>query len=354
MRLNFLMAAGAAVFFGCGTADPAVADPSGRIVASIKPVHSLVSAVMAGVGEPRLIIRGTASPHTFSLRPSDATVLEDSRVVFLVDESLETTLAGPIDTLASKARVVMLSEAEGLVRRPFREGGAFEAHDHEEHELPDEDEGNDHGSDEGHGHHDGGRPGEGMAAHEDDHHGSEEPGVFDMHIWLDPVNAGAMVRMIATTLSEVDPANAAAYAANTQVLLHRLEDLTAEISAETEPVRARPFIVFHDGYRHFEDRFGLAAVGSVVVRADRSPGVRRIQELRDKVRELGATCVFAEVQFEPRLVDTIIEGTSARLGILDPLGTMTEDGPEAYFALLRTMAASFKDCLMSVAQGQSE
>ena len=158
MRLNFLVAAGAAVFFGCGTADPAVADPSGRIVASIKPVHSLVSAVMAGVGEPRLIIRGTASPHTFSLRPSDAAVLEDSRVVFLVDESLETTLAGPIDALAGEARVVMLSEAEGLVRRPFREGGAFEAHDHEEHEPSDEDEGDDHGGDEGHGHHGGNRP----------------------------------------------------------------------------------------------------------------------------------------------------------------------------------------------------
>ena len=118
-----------------------------------------------------------------------------------------------------------------------------------------------------------------------------------------------------------------------------------EIAQDVAPVRGRPFIVFHDAYRHFEDRFGLTAVGSVVVSAEQSPGVRRIVELRDKVRQLGATCVFAEVQFEPRPVDTIIENTQAKAGILDPLGAAAESGPGAYFELIRNMAASFKDCL---------
>ena len=216
--------------------------------------------------------------------------------------------------------MIALSEAQGLVRRPLREGGTFEAH--------------------GHG--------------TDDDHDAHRRGAFDMHIWLDPVNAGAMARAIAGALSKADPTNAGTYAANTQSLLRRLEEFTRQIAAEVAPVRGKPFIVFHDAYRHFEDRFGLTAVGSSVVSPDRSPGVRRISELRDKIRELGVTCVFAEPQFEPRLVDVIIEGTPARTGTVDPLGATIENGPELYFTLIRNMAASFKSCLAPAGQGRNE
>ena len=341
MLRRFRLATAAAAFFNCAVAGPAAAGGAVRVAASIKPVHSLVSAVMAGVDEPRLIMRGVTSPHTFSLRPSDAAVLEDADVIFLIDESIETSLAGPIDTLAGSARVITLSEAKGLVRRPLREGGTFEAHGH--------------GNDDDHGRHEGEEhAGEGPAAHGDDDRDADEHAAFNMHIWLDPVNAGAMARMIAGTLSEADPANAAMYAANALVLLRRLDELTAQISAEVASVRGKPFIVFHDAYRHFEDRFGLTAAGSAVVSPERSPGIRRILELRGKVRDLGATCVFAEPQFEPRLVNTIIEGTPARAGTVDPLGAAIESGPGLYFTLLRNMAASFKDCLVSAGRGRNE
>ena len=106
-----------------------------------------------------------------------------------------------------------------------------------------------------------------------------------------------------------------------------------------------PFIVFHDGYRYFEDRFGLTAAGSVVISPERAPGARRVSELQDKVRELGVVCVFDEPQFDKRLVRTVIEGSDVRSGTVDPIGATIEDGPELYFALLRNMAASFKNCL---------
>ena len=291
-----------------GSASPSAEaiDAANQVVASIKPVHSLVSGVMAGVGEPHLIIRGTTSPHAFSLRPSDAASLENARVVFLVGKSVETSLVSSVGTLARHARIVLLSEVQGLIHRPLRDGEDFETRGH----------------------------------HEDN-----GDGALDLHLWLDPANAGVMVRVIADTLSEADPANAGAYAANAEMLLRRLEDLTAEIATELAPARDRPFIVFHDAYQHFEDRFSLEAVGSVMVNPDQAPSVRRIMELRDKVRRLGAICVFAEAQFEPSLVDTIIEGTSARMGMLDPLGAADPNGSEAYFDLIRNMATSFKQCL---------
>ncbi len=311
-RRRIAVIATALAFGGIVVSSAAAGEP--RVVASIKPVHSLVSAIMAGMGTPHLLIRGKASPHTFTMRPSDAAAIADADIVFLIDEAMETALASAIESLAAKARVIPLADAGGLVRRPLREGGAFEADPH-----------HDHDHDHGHRH-----------AH----------GKFDLHIWLDPRNAWTMARVIADTLSEADPANAARYKANARALLLKLDAVTERISADIAPARGKPFIVFHDGYRYFEDRFGLNAVGSAVVSAERSPGVRRIRELRAKVRKLGVVCVFDEPQFNKRTVSLVLEGTQVRSGTLDPLGAAIEDGPGLYFALLRNMAASFRNCLV--------
>ena len=315
LRITPALVAGAIVFGASATASAGV-----RVVASIKPVHSLVSAVMAGVGEPRLLIRGRASPHIFTLRPSDAAAIADADVVFLIGETMETSIARAVKTLARKARVVTLADSEGLVRRPLREGGAFER-------APPRERAEDRAKGDLRG-----RPDRGQWA-------------FDMHIWLDPVNGGTMVRAIARALSAADPANAASYETNTRALVPRLDALTERISAELAPVRGKPFVVFHDGYRYFEDRFGLNAVGSVVVSPERSPGAKRLRRLRAKMRELDVACVFAEPQFNMRIVDVVLEGSKTRSGVIDPLGTDIEDGPELYFKLLHNMAAAFKGCL---------
>ena len=361
-------------------ATPASADDV-RVVATIKPVHSIVSAVMEGVGEPHLIMRGAASPHDFSLRPSDAGKLQDAHVVFLVDHALETSLAGPIATLADDARVVPLADAHGLVHRPLREGGHFEVHDHADHDGhpaapahdddPDEHH-RDHGdrdthrdlADGDHGGRDTHRDHEGAGdrdTHHDDaardtHHGDRDAdgdhapdhdGPVDMHVWLDPVNAAAMAHAVAAALRAADPANATAYEANAAAFADRLDELVERIAADTAHLRGKPFIVFHDAYRHFEDRFGLTAAGSAVVSADRSPGARRISELREKVEELGVGCVLAEPQFDGRVVEVIIEGSDARAGSVDPLGATLDSGPELYFTLIGEMAAAFNRCLSS-------
>ena len=305
---------------------PARSDDGVRVVASIRPVHSLVSAVMAGAGEPHLLMRGAGNHHTFSLRPSDAAKLSEADIVFIIDERMEASLVAPIQTLTSGALIVELSHAKGLVRQPLREGGAFEVDsDH-------------HHGDSGHGHdHDDDGRGHG--------HNMHEMGTYDLHLWSDPVNAWAMTRMIADILSEVDPANADLYANNVQQVTHRLDGLTEEVAALVEPARGKPFIIFHDNYRYFEDRFGLTAVGSAVVSDERSPGVKRIRELRRKIRELGVVCIFTEPQFDTRLAATLIERTQARAGILDTLGAGIKDGPELYFDYLRNLATSFRDCL---------
>ncbi|MCY4376525.1 MAG: zinc ABC transporter substrate-binding protein [Spirochaetaceae bacterium] len=313
--LMFALIASAAMASGEEEAAPGAI----RVVASIKPVHSLVSAVMDGVGEPHLIIRGASSPHTFSMRPSDAQALENADVIFLIDERKETALAGPIANLGDDAQVVRLSGVPGITLWSLREGGAFEMHTHGHSEDGQEEEGHD------------------------------EDGEFDMHIWLDPVNAAVMAEAITDALSEADPANAATYHDNEHDLIQELEDLVDELDAELAPIRDKPFIVLHDAYRYFEDRFGLAAAGSITVNPERAPGVQRVTEIRDRVRELEGVCVFAEPQFDRRIVDVVVEGTQAGAGTIDPLGADIDDGPDLYFELMRNLAASFKECLGATA-----
>ncbi len=302
-----------------------------EVVASTKPIHSLVSAVMGDVGTPALIVRGAASPHTYALRPSDAAALESADIVFWTGHGMELFLAAALDSLSGGAQVVELAEAEGITLLSVREGGAFEAHSHGE-----EDHDHDH---EEHEHDD--------HAHEDHAHEEHDHahGEGDMHFWLDPENAKLMVSAIATTLSDADPDNAATYAANAEAELSRLDALESELQATLAPIAGKPFIVFHDAYQYFEARFGLEVAGTVTVSPEAMPGAARIDELRAKVAELGATCVFAEPNFAPAIVNTIVEGTEARAGTLDPEGAALTEGPNLYPELLRGLATGLVECL---------
>ncbi|WP_311202870.1 zinc ABC transporter substrate-binding protein ZnuA [Rhizobium sp. SRDI969] len=294
------------------------------VVTSIKPIHSLVSAIMQGVGEPELIVDGAASPHTYNLKPSNARALQDAKVIFWVGPGLEAFLEKPLQALGRDASIAELDNAPGLVKLPFREGGAFEAHD------------------DGDEHH------EADAAHSPDaDHDDHEHGTFDTHLWLDPMNAKAMASEITTTLVAADPANALTYQANAKALDDRLTALDKEITATVAPVKGKPFIVFHDAYQYFEHRYGIRVAGSITVSPETIPGAERVSEIHRKVGELGATCVFAEPQFEPRLVNVVIEGTRAKSGVLDPEAATLKAGPDLYFTLMRGIANSMKDCLSS-------
>ncbi len=314
------------------------------VVVSIKPIHSLVAAIMQGVGEPKLIVEGAASPHTYSLKPSNAAALQEADVIFWVGHGLEAFLEKPLETLGGKATVVELDDAPGLEKLPFREGGPFEAHVHEgegvhahahEEHAHDED-GHDHAgeAEEGHDHAHGEE-----AGHEHEH------GEYDMHLWLSADNARAIAAEIAKVLEEKDPGNAEAYKGNLAGLNDRLAALDKEVAETVAPVKDKPFIVFHDAYQYFEHHYGVRAAGSITVSPETLPGAERLTQIRDKVKNLGATCVFAEPQFEPKLVNVVIEGTPAKSGTLDPEAATLDPGPELYFTLMKGIATSLRDCL---------
>ena len=298
-----------------------------RVVTSIKPVHSLVAGVMDGIGRPTLLVEGGGSPHTYALKPSQAAGLQKADMVFWIGGELEAFLEKPVATIAAKARSVELVHAPGLSMLEKRHGGSFEAHRHDnEHD----DDHKDEHKEEAHG-------------HDKDHHADHDAG--DLHIWLDPVNAKALVRVIAGELMRADPENAQRYRRNADAMLMLLDALRAEVDGRLAPLRGRPFVVFHDAYQYFEHRFGLQAAGSITVSPETIPGAERIREIRARLGKLNAACVFTEPQFQPKLVRVVTEGTGVKTGVLDPLGADIADGPELYFTLIRNMASSMEKCL---------
>lgn len=280
---------------------------SPTVVVSIKPIHSLVSGVMEGVGVAKLLIRGNQSPHNYALKPSDIRSLNEATVVFWIGEELESFLVKPLDSLDSNGPIVDLIDSNDVKLLKTREGGVWEGHDEENHS--------------------------------EHHHSSTDP-----HIWLDPQNARAIVKKIVAILSESDPKNKGAYQKNASSVDRKLQSLAEELRSTLGPVHKAPYIVFHDAFQYFERRFKTNAVGSLTVNAARPPGARRLYEVRKRIVETGTRCVFKEPQINSKLVASVTEGTSAKIATLDPLGAALTPGPDAYFQLMRNIADTIRTC----------
>jgi zinc transport system substrate-binding protein len=245
------------------------------------------------------------------MKPTNAQDLQDADVVFWLGHGLEAFLEKPLETLSGKAKVMSFLELDGIKTLAPRESGTFEHHDDEDH----------------------------------DHTQADAGEEIDAHIWLDPDNAKTMTRAIAATLSSIDPDHAKRYEANAEANIMRLDTLSQTIATMIAPVKDRPFIVFHDAYQYFEQRFGVQVAGSITVSPETVPGAARISEIHQKVKDLGATCVFSEPQFEPKLVRVVMEGSAARTGVLDPEGANLPAGPDLYPDLMLSIAKGLKDCL---------
>ncbi len=279
---------------------PAQADEDLAVSVSIPPIHSLVAGVMVGVAEPGLLAEAGASPHGFALRPSQMAAIGVAALIVRVGEALDGFLDRAIAARSDDMRVLTLTALPEITLRRW-------------------------------------------AAADSANHGHDDS-PFDPHIWLDPANARVIVAAVADELARLDPSNDALYNANATALDAQLATLDDELRTLLAPLAERPFVAFHDAYGYFQEAYGLKGAIAVTRDPERKPGARRISELRETIETLGIACVFAEPQYPDALVETLIEGTGARLARLDPLGVGIAPGPEAYFLLMRAMAGAIAAC----------
>ncbi|MDM8557962.1 zinc ABC transporter substrate-binding protein [Candidatus Parabeggiatoa sp. HSG14] len=284
-------------------------DAPPQVMVTIKPIHALVSGVMAGVDKPLMLLRGGESPHNYSLRPSQVRQLHAANLVIWVSPNVETFLEKIISTLSSKTQILRLVDVPDLMLLKIREGGIWKTH-----------------------------------RHSDFHHTQDTQ---DPHIWLDPRNAKVIVQAVAHSLSQIDRKNASHYMANATRLIKQLEQLDQELQYQLMPIKHIPFLVFHDAFQYFEHRYELNAVGSISLSPETRLSVKRLYQLRHHLKKQQVRCVFSEPQLESTLITTLIENTSVQRGILDPLGMELTPGKEAYFTLLRNLVKSITQCLMT-------
>jgi zinc transport system substrate-binding protein len=343
------LSASAAAALLAGTASADVP----RVAADIAPVHSLVARVMDGVGIPDLILPPGASPHEYSLRPSEAAALQEADLVFWVGADLTPWLEDAIGTLAEDARVTALLEADGIDLLDLREDALFEAHDHDhghagehEHDHAEDATADDHDHDD-HAHDADGHDEHAHDEHAHDEHGHDEHahGAQDPHAWLSPDNAAIWLNAIAGALSAADPENAGAYFANAAAGREEMAALRSEVDGMLGPVRDGRFIVFHDAYQYFESAFEIPAAGAISLSDASEPGPARVAEIQARIRAEGIDCVLAEPQYNPAMVATVLDGTEAATGVLDPLGVGLETGPGLYPDLIRGLARELAGCL---------
>ena len=293
------------------------ADSNLNVVVSIKPFHSLVSGVMLGVACPELLLRGNFSPHTYSLKPSDAKKLQYADLVFWGGEALEGFLAKPIISLSKNAEVVSILEINGLKLRSFRseshirKSEIFESY---RRNLP-------------------------------KNQGAELKAALDPHIWLDPENAKVITQETVKILSNFDPENAQKFQKNGEKIIVRLNELDKQLSSEMSEISDRTYLVLHDAYQYFERRYQLKSAGSITLQLGHFLGVSRLKKVQKMIQTSKVRCIFTEPQYSQKLVKTLLKNTSVKKGILDPIGADILPGPELYFDLMKNLRISLKSCL---------
>ena len=309
-----------------------------KVVTSIKPIHSLASYLMDGVGKPDLIVDGFNSPHGFSMKPSHAKMLQNADLIFWIGEDLESFLEKPLNSIAKKAEKIELIEIKGLNVLKFRERNIFDEHDHDDHAKKEDDH-------EGHAnkedsHDDHAKKEDGHDDH--DEHEGHGHGEYDPHIWLDPINAKVILKEMTEHLIENDLKNASTYKSNLDKALNDIDKLTMDVMTELN--ESTSSIVFHDAYQYFEKRFNVKILGAFTVNTDIMPGAAQLSEIREIIVHDKVKCIFSEPQFNPDIIKVVAKDMNIKTGVVDPLGATLNPGKNLYFDLIRNMSASFKGC----------
>lgn len=266
------------------------------VLASIKPLELIARQVVGPDGQVERLLAPGASPHDYPLSFSDRKRLDSADLVFWVGEELETFLHRPLAQLPSERRLAA-TELSGLHwPQPSEEEHAGQAH----------------------------------------HYHAQDP-----HLWLDPRNGGRIARALAERLAQLAPEAAEDYRSRARTLAEQLHRLDLELDGQLDPVRDRSFAVYHRGYDHFVQRYGLHQVAAVTETPERRPGARHLYQLRQRLE--GATCLFIEPYYDMSAARQLAEELDLHLAQLDPLGA--DPGIDSYPALIRQLGNAVLDCL---------
>lgn len=270
-----------------------------KVITTIKPLAFIVAAITENVDETDYILPDGASPHDYLITPKDLLKMKDADLIIWVGPELEGFM-NPVLNKLSHNNIIELSAKPEI-----------------QHQLK-------------------------LAVeHEHEH----EHGEFDMHIWLSPDIMNEAAKLIHAKLVELYPEEEQLLNDNLIKFQQKLKETKENIAKNLNSIENKPYFVFHNAYHYFESEFHLNNVGSIAVNPSVQPGVKKIYEIREQIKNNHVACVFSEPQFDPRIVNKITTGTSVKINTLDPLGINIPLSPDGYFIFLQQLSDNFKACL---------
>jgi ABC-type Zn uptake system ZnuABC Zn-binding protein ZnuA len=168
------------------------------------------------------------------------------------------------------------------------------------------------------------------------------------HLWLDPEYARHYVAAIRDGMIAADPAGAATYRANAAAFDARLVALGASIRAQiaTIPPANRNMIVYHNAWLYYNRRFGLRTLGEIEEVPGSEPSAAHLAQLIDTARALHVRAIFAEPEYNPKLVNTVAHSAGIPLVAVlydDSVGTSPQT--RDYLSMLETDTATIVNAL---------
>lgn len=323
---------------------------SATIVTSVKPLGFIASSIANGITDTEVLVPAGASPHDYSLKPSDVQKLKSAEMLIWIGEDVDAFLDKSIDDLDYK-KVLTIKDIAAI--EPFLlkgehhhhhhgEGDAHEGHDHAH--KGHEHKGHEHAH-EGHDHKHEHKHEHGHEGHEHHHdHEHEDLGV-NWHVWYSPDISKAVAQRIAAKLLKQYPEKKDLIEKNVAEFNRTLDEQSAKIKTQLEGVKDKGFYVFHDAYGYFNNAYGLKQTGYFTINPLVAPGAKTLAKIKEEIAEHKVTCLFAEPQFTPKVIESLSKGTKVNVGRLDPMGDAVKLGANSYAAFLQFTADSYAQCL---------
>lgn len=273
-----------------------------NIVVTLKPLHSLVSAITNGITQPQLLLNTTQSPHHTYLRPSDYRKVANADIVFWATPSMEAFMPALEKKYNENTIFISLMQADGIKPLAIR-------HQHNN-----------------------------QSSHALEH------ASWDPHFWLSMHNAKQMVKAITKQLMIIDSENNKKYLNNQTKTLLRIEQLETYLAELFKPPLP-PFITYHDAYQYFEREFQLNRLASVSLNEETSPGIKQVRHIKKLIRDHQITCIFYDAPLRPPILNTLIHGSNVRAVELDILGINRPANKDLWFETMESLGNDIAHCL---------
>ncbi len=264
---------------------------SPNIVVSIKPIHSIVSALTQGVSVPTLLLSGNQSAHHAHLKPSQISLLEKADLVVIVHPDFEEGLAKSIRNIqANKVLTVDQSETE-----------------------------------QGHNH--------------------EHSGAANHHSWLNIQDMQGFTQALSQRLVKIDPKNKAIYLANLGALKLKLDKLQDTTQQQLSSYTNQPLITYNNAFEHFIENYKLNSVGSVSRQHGENLSIFKILKAKKIMKDEKVTCLLFTTETPHKRINVLTEGLKINTADIDIIGFDIKPGADHYLKLMQNITHKAVQCL---------